>query len=320
MASGLLSAAQVMNAQTILDRSLELRNQSDRDWKAVFCRPTDMEYVRVKQNGMVMKEMGSETSTPPAQKGAYQTITLPAPKRYGLAAGVSREAIDQGITQTDLEDLYVDMAAADNELVTNVVLRAMLLSASGGWWDGTATPPDYASNTFLSTHSHYVARSASGIPARTDFVTAVRHIKEHGVDVSNCAFLIAGETASEIEDLPEWEDNYSTPQWSALNEMGLTPQFRAAGRPVIPSEWVPSGYALLVDMSSKPCLWRHPIGVSPTEGLRIYNPLGNVTDIRYAALRQCDRWASCKVVKRSAGVAMYFGGSSYTDPTITVGS
>jgi len=315
---GYLTSDEVIALQTILNQGVDRYNQEDRNWKALFCNDTTDMYVRVMQRSQSMEEVGEDTSLPAVQTTAYQTITLPAPKRYALRNGVTRAAIDQGVTEEQVRTDYEEAYLADGRLLIKYCTRAMLLD--GGWWDATATPPTWAENSFTSSHDHYVAVNQGGVPNLANFVTAKRHIQEHGFGLGNSiACFMHGDTVGTIEKIPEFSTApgpMPTTYLDALQRNGLVPGGNISNVAVFPTDWVPKNYAIFVDMARKPLHWRNPRGAAANGALQVYRP--DTSDMDWAGKQSIVRWASAKVTLRGAGLAMYFSGSSWTDPTISL--
>lgn len=315
---GPLTSDDVLPLQTIIDRMVFERNQADMNWRSVFCDPTIELYVRVKQHAMRMRPHGSDTATPDLQKSTHQTITLPTPKKYSAAAGVTQEALEQGVTRAEVMDDVNDLFAADTEFLIQSTTRGLLLD--GGWWDTTATPPNWAQNTFAGTHEHYLAYNQAGVLTLANVVTMKRHIQEHGFGMGGgLLMLMNGSNVAEIEKLPELATApgpMPTGVMDSLQANGIGPEFRLSGVNFAKTDWLPENYALMVDLSTKPMLWRNPAGTASDGALRDYSVQ---PDIRYAGVRQLTRYGdSAKVRYRSAGVAVYLGSGTWTDPTITL--
>ena len=241
------------------------------------------------------------------------TIT---PRPEAVCANCTR-AIDQGVTEEQVRTDYEEAYLADGRLLIKYCTRAMLLD--GGWWDATATPPTWAENSFASSHDHYVAVNQSGIPTLANFVTAKRHIQEHGFGLGNSiACFMHGDTVGTIESLPELSTApgpMPTAIMDSLQRNGLTPFATLSGISIISTDWVPENYAIFVDMARKPLHWRNS-----RARLRMARSRCTVLIRPTWTGRQAEHRVLGKRVghARSAGLAMYFSGSSWTDPTISL--
>jgi len=315
MADGILNTAQIMDILTEMKVAVSQYNEEDRQWDNLLCERTHKEKVRVPQRSMSYRPIG-EGGTPARQRIDYQEISLPTPMRYGLGSAVTQQAVEDGIDRQTIELNHREALAADQRWVTKVVMRAMLLD--GGWWDGSATPPPWKENTFLSTHDHYLAYNVSGIPALAHFTRMRRHILEHGFGMNGVVCAINGDLAEAITNIAEWATAPSpmaTSTMDSLQRLGLTPSFMAGGVIVVESDWVPDNYAVAWAVGEKPLHWRMPLGLPLNAGVLTWEESPNV---RTMESFDYVRRGSCAVTLRGAGCACYFGGAAWVDPTISL--
>jgi hypothetical protein len=103
---------------------------------------------------------------------------------------------------------------------------------------------------------------------------------------------------------------------SQLQSAGLGPSIDAAGVPVTLSEWIPAGYILMLSLESlrEPLRWRIPEGPGVDQLIIVQAP-ADTLGIQWMWETEAARWISATVAVRSAGVAMYLGSDSWTDPT-----
>ena len=186
-------------------------------------------------------------------------------------------------------------------------------------------PPAYKSNSFTTSHTHYLAADVGGVPSLSHFAELKKHILEHGYgDPLNGGSLVAfinSANAQKIENLAEWQttSNYvATKVIEQLQADGLWPSgiggqvMTAVGVPIIVEDWVPENYILMVDYKVRPLRWRIPEGAG-TENLIVDTD----DDFQYL-IKRYRRWGAVKVVHRGAGAVYYLGGASYEDPSFEV--
>jgi hypothetical protein len=317
MASGLYTTDNVPTSQlyTELIRDIGLYNQADPQFIERFCTRTTKKTVRVSQQAGRFAKAGSDTSEPDWDRFAYREISLGEPVKYQLAEGYTREALERGMDSSEIRDLNADALLADGRLTQEIVLKACL--NDGGFWDATMSlaPPSYKSNTFATSHDHYLKSAASGIPTLSMFTEMQQHIIEHGYGLSGgLVCFINSDAAKAITDKAEWNttSNYvSTPTIARLQEQGIIngPVFNVAGIPVSVNDWVPQYYMLMVDASVKFAHWRD------TEGVAGRNLVVDVDEDFVKNITSYRRYCSATVTQKSAGVVYYLNSATWADYT-----
>ncbi len=316
MADGILNRAQIADTLTEITAGIDFYNEQDRQWDAMLCNRTYLPTVRVMQRSMSYRPVG-ESGTPENQRIFYQDIALPEPMRYGLKDAITQMAMEDGLDRDTIMAQHAEAMKADGRWVTQVCLRAMLLD--GGWWDASATPPTYQNNTFQSTHDHYLGYNVGGTPALAHFTAIERHIQEHGFGLAEDGGVVAfmnGNMAQRITNSAEWATApgpMATSVMDRLQQLGVTPGFRAAGVLCVKSDWVPDYYITAFALNQKPLHWRMPRGLALNAGVMTWQDAGNVRtweNIDYI------RRGSAAVTKRGAGVAVYFNNATWTNPTL----
>jgi hypothetical protein len=315
--SGLYTTDNVPTSQlyTELIRDIGLYNQADPLFMERFCVRTTKKTVRVAQQAGRFKKSGSDMAHPQWDRNLYREITLGEPEKYQLAEGYTREALERGMDSSEIRDLNADAVSADGRLLQEIVLKAML--NDGGFWDATMSlaPPSYKSNTFATSHDHYLASNASGIPTLAFITDMQTHIVEHGYGLNGGLIVLINSVQSEaITNKAEWNttSNYvSTPVIAQLQAAGIIngPTFNAAGIPVSVNDWVPSGYMLMVDVNARLCHWRD------TEGVGGRNLIIEVDEDFVKNITEYRRYVSCTVTQKSAGCVYYLGSGTWTDYT-----
>jgi hypothetical protein len=315
---GILNADDVLALLTELKAATDFYNEQDQNWKARLCNITTNEFVKFPQRTASMLPVG-EGGTPLRQRIDFQTVQIPDPGRWGIGSAVTQVAIEEGIDEETIRQNHTDALNADYRLITRLCLRAMLMD--GGWWDGTATPPNWASNTFDATHTHYIAANAAGLPTLAHWTTIKRHIQEHGFGLEEDGGVVAvinGDMASRIEATAEYvqtDQPMRTRAMEALQWYGLVPEFRAAGVWVTQSDWVPDNYIAAWALNEKPLHWRIPKGMEGADRLLSWESPENV---RVKGSFDYIRRGSTAVTLRGAGVAAYLGGASWVDADISL--
>ncbi|MGE4406396.1 hypothetical protein [Pseudomonas sp.] len=315
----------VQQLYTEFIRSIELYNRERNSFRDVLCEVTRKRTARVAQRSMAFRPAGSDTAQPDVDRLVYREINLPEPVAYELAEGFTKKAIERGVSSEEMRAQHQEALNADRRLIQQLVLKAMLVS--GGFWDGnmSVAPPSYKSNSFQTSHTHYLAQAAAGVPTLAMFAELKQHILEHGYgDPLNGGALVAfinSANAQQIENAAEWQttSNYvATRVIEQLQSDGLWPAsvggqvMSAVGVPIIVEDWVPENYILMVDYKVRPLRWRLPEGPG-VEGLIVDTD----DDFRWL-IKRYRRWGSVKVVHRGAGACYYINGANYTDPTFEV--
>jgi hypothetical protein len=294
---------------------VELHNEQDQNFRQLLCSPdvTKKSTVEVDYRGMEFQKMGSDTDQPDMQHKPYRRKTLTEPTRWGLNASITRTAWEKGLSSTKIRKDHDEALRADFDLVTQACLQPCL--TDGGWYDTTLTPPPYQMNTFDATHDHYVASAAGGVLTLSMFADDKRHIREHGYTHGNIVSFIHGEQATNLEGIADWNStNFTaTSQMDELQRMGFTPQFIAAGVPVIQCDWIPENYMLTVDLAATPLMWRIPESDEPTNDLMVFTSEATTPNVTYQWVEDYIRWVSATVVAPGAGVARYLDGVSWVD-------
>jgi hypothetical protein len=251
----------------------------------------------------------------------YRDIDLPTPVAYQLAAGVTREAIERGISLDEVSTINADSINAHTRALQQLVLQSMLLT--GGFWDATQTlaPPTYKQNAaFTTAHNHYIAANASQdgntgvyIPTLKILNAARQHIIHHGYGLDGgLVHLINSANATEIVNQAEWNTtaNYvSTPTIADLQAKGIIQgqPFNTGAGIVSIEDWVPQNYILSVDTSIAPVHWRE------TEGA---DGRGLIVDVDQDFVKRISKYrfyGSAKVTQRSAGVVTYLASATWAD-------
>ena len=303
---------------TEIARSVELYNHTENQFKELFCKDTRKKTVRVPQRSMQF-HTASDTGDPEWSQLNNREYTLPDPIAYELAEGYTKHAWEQGLSADEVRQQRAEAIKADSRLIQQIVLKEMLTDS--GWWDASMStaPPTFKSNSFATTHDHYLAANVAGVPTKAHFDTMKGHIIEHGYGPTLVAFINHAQ-ATAIEAVAEWQttNNYvSTSTIDFLQKVGLWPStlssnnvLMASGVPVLVEDWVPAYYMLMVAVNDvdKPLRWRLPESTNGVEGL-----ITDTDDTFKWMITKFRRWTSAKIVHQGAGCAYYLNSATWTD-------
>jgi hypothetical protein len=318
MAEGLYTTDQVASSKLYTEfmQSIELTAPRRELFRDLFCNRTEKTTVRVTQSALRFVKGGFDESEPPRDRTAYREISLPTPRKFELAAGFTKEAWERGLDSSEVRTLNQDALAADERLIQELVLSAML--TDGGFWDANMTlaPPAFQSNSFTTSHDHYLAANATGEPTLAHVAAAKHHLVEHGY--GGFIGFWPSSMAELVEGKAEWETtaNYvSTPVIARLQEQGIMPgeTFVAAGVPFVINDWLPEHYFMVLATNVRPCHWRDVEG--PGKDLITYS-----VDDFTKTIDEYRRYGSVKVTSRGAGVVYYLNSGTYSSPTFTYSS
>lgn len=297
--------------------SVEMHNETMRDFMGLFCgSPTQKRMEQIRTRSMQFQRAGSDTTRPNMQHVDRWEIDLKTPERMVLNASITAEAWEKGMSSDEVQTHHNEAMAADKRLIVNAVLEEAL--TGGCWYNGTVTPPRYKNNTFLSSHDHYLAFDLDGTPNMAALVEAKHEVAHHGYDKGIVLFLNSEQIAN-IEKLTEFDGSDAalvSPMMQKLQEFGYTVNFQASGIPIIEEDWVPAGYGLAVALSEKPLRWRITDNAVTANVIVATHPMQG--DIAYHWIEEYARWISCTGVMPGAGVALYFGGSTWVDAPISI--
>jgi hypothetical protein len=277
---------------------LALWNSIPDSWLSEFCVRTTDKTVRIAQRSQNMRRTSeSSAEKPPIDHSIYREITLTDPYVYELGVGFHKKAVEKGIHSEEVRTNFADALLADRECVRENIIAAMM--TSGGFWDGSMTvaPPRYGQNTFLTTHTHYLAASASSTATITYIGALKRTITEHGYGRRGLLGFWNGSMATrwEYKAEPLTQYGYGTSMIDKLQLLGIPLEgtYPIDGVPWVIDEGVPDGYLVLVDPFAKPIRWRDPEGLGTGAGL-----IAEGTDDFFEVSELLRRWGSATTVIR----------------------
>lgn len=301
--------------QEFLD-GLALYNTRSNVFMDQFCLRTTQKTVRIDQSAAQMKAAGLGTVEPPITQPAYTDITLADSIPYEVAVGYTKKAVEKGIHSEELRNIFRDGLKADGDLIQQLILGAIM--TDGSLWDAnmSTAPPQFLSNTFATTHDHYLAYNVSGVPALTHVSALKLTITHHGYG-RNGAGVVGFWNSAQAEKWARLAEPVTQYAWSStmmdtLQRLGvpLEGTFTIDGVPMIVNDWIPENYIVAAAVGVKSVRWRDP------EGLGTGAPLILATiDDFVQGTQMLRRWGSATVVLRGAAAVAYLGGASYTSPT-----
>jgi len=155
----------------------------------------------------------------------------------------------------DIERLHAEAIAEDNRTIKREVLFETMNDPAvapteykGALWngyyasnEGISTPPKWETNSFSSTHNHYVTSGGSAL-AEADFDTARQHMTEHGVAGQWLCYMHTnqGNQLSSLLGITGSGIASSVKDELAMN--GYLSRFK--GWDVFVTDQIPSGYVL----------------------------------------------------------------------------
>ena len=295
--------------------SVEMHNEFMRDFMALFCgAPTQKRIEHIRTRSMQFQRSGMDTTHPNMQHVDRFEIDLKTPERLVLNASIDSAAWEKGMSSDEVQTHHAEAMNADKRLVTNAILEEAL--TGGCWYNGTMTPPKYKNNVFTPDHNHYLGFDLSGVPDVNALVTAKHHLIEHGYEKGLVTFMNS-EQVSSIEKLTEFSGADAamvSPLMQGLQEFGYTINFQVAGVPIIEEDWVPAGWGLTVALAEKPMRWRMTDNAITADVIvATHQPQ---SQIAYYWIEEYARWVSATGVMPGAGVASYYGASTYEDAPI----
>ena len=284
--------------------------------KSAICESVWQDYIDVAQTAKTMKRAGSDSPPAPVEHVDSQTITLPDITKYHVGGGVTQDSIKRGITSKQVMDEHTTAVGADERLVNQILHKIML--TDGQWWDATVAPPRWANNAMASSHDHYLAYNVAGVVALAHVARAKRHITEHG-PIGTLVALFNGDQIEKMEVQAEWVSaaENKTPLLNDLQNAGFTPAFYTDGVWWVQDDYVPASYGVVLNITGqyKPVAWRYAVRPDdPNDRLIRYT--GPETE-QFFMQESYVRWGAAAVQMRGYGVAIYLGGGSWTDPTVS---
>ena len=309
--------------------SLERYNEQEvNDYRTLFTADDDERLKNINIPGSNKMQKLSVLQTPDNIKiarGRFQGVT----EFYGTAYQYTWDWLKDA-KASDLIDLQAEMLATDRRTIKETVLKSMVvnpgnsgsyLHADGAFWntyfdqyEGVANPPAHKTNTFASSHTHYVVSGAAAITL-DDFTSAEQHLREHGVSGNLVCFIHSSQKKT-IQDLAGWTTSGSTrsPIMDAVAVEGWVA--RIAGWDIVVDDSIQANYVLFTVYDEaklgKPVRFIEPNNASFRGLLLVEGPNPNYPLIGAYYMR----FMGSKVFNRSAGLAMEIAVSgSYTNPT-----
>lgn len=303
---------------------VELYNQEEvLDLRALLCSDHDESYVKFDASGQWKFQKLGESEKPASRKKVWGKMQKDTAK-YGLDIGYTFDWLMSEVASAQEVSRMANKAInRDRALQTAVILEECM--QSGGFFNGSfgadekmTAPPTYGANSFLASHSHYVASGSATITLTT--ITAMKlHIKEHGFKGRIWGLMNADMTKN-IEDLAGWYSASTTTIPNPVVDDVAIEGFagRLLGVDWKETEWMPTDYLFICGVQAeggeKPVRYiqkKNPSakGLILTPGS--YDPKYPIIDADYI------HWLEALVILRGAGVVYQLTTGSYSDPTIT---
>ena len=294
------------------------------DLRAMLFSDHEESYVKFDSSGHWKFQKLAEAEKPQSRKkvwGKFQKDT----EKFGLDIGYTFDWLMSEVASAEeVVRLAKKAVSRDRALQTAVILDECLDEgggSAGGWYSGDfsanenmSAPPTYGQNTFLSTHSHYVASGSTSLTLAT--ITSMKeHLKQHGYKGGIWGMCNADMT-KKVEDLAAWSttSNVPNPIIDGVAVDGWAG--RLLGIDWKETEWMPDGYLMVVgtggDDAGKPVRYiqkKNPSakGLILTPGS--YDPRYPIIDADYL------HWLEALIVARGAGV-VYQLATTYSIPDL----
>lgn len=251
--------------------AIEAYRQADLPIRSILCAeyksdtggPVNITFAK---ESMTFQQI-AEGASPDFQKTDYTGLTLNVAE-YALRTGVTRIMIEDSRFDEVTNALNEARRASDRLILTKV-----LGQAKTGWYNADGTiPPDYATNTFDTGHTHVYndgaasaqdTSSSGGITVKKA-TKAIQTINEHGFSADT--IFVHSAQLKEVQDL------------AAFTAGGVPMQLREGvqlegrvgkllGLDVVVNDWIDKGKFLIVDTLSKPLAFveRRPLTVEDGE-------------------------------------------------------
>lgn len=306
-------------------RSGELYNEAGPNGlRALMFSNTKRHSVRVLQRSLEFK-IASELAMPDRDRQAYVDFDLNSPTPYELREGFDVYALEQGVEAQEILDQGADAREAATRLQSRSCVVEMF--TDGNWWDAamTVAPPSFKTNTFATSHDHYLAYNVSGVPTLAHFSAMKKHILEHGYGYTGgLVGFINSANAEDIENTSEWKTTSNYVSTSFIDDMqkkGLwpsgvsAPTMQAVGVPICVEDWIPENYIGMFDLNvpSKLGRWRLPEGIN--DG--IVMDTNSNSELYKFVVTMYRYYCAPTIVHRGAGCVAYLGSGTWADTAVT---
>jgi len=292
-------------------QGVELYNEVTWGIVAKFVRRTTKESMKVWERNMEFEE-SAEGYLETWQKIRSREVAIGL-RDFGLGFGFTKQAI-QDSTADELRETQAEALRADQRLMAKrFFYKVMCPDSDKGFWDGnmTVAPPSHKGNSFLTSHTHYLASGAS-TPKLADINLIKRHVREHGYMGGLFMFLNSG-LVEDLENLAGWT--------AAMTPVSIIETIAVQGFRAVKvfqeftwviDDWVPDGYLVALEGQVLPVAMREPLQAA-ARGLKLYE--GPYSDMPLREAYYEHRF-DMEVVHRGGGAVMQITSGSYTKPTI----
>lgn len=334
-----LNADMINRAKTMTDTSVEnivasvLIPMFDRyhehgslDWRLRFCEDDneDMHEFELPDNSR-LEELGAH-STPrfvAENKGFYQEGV----SRYGAAFGFDAVFMQYNATKPEMVKRTNQIIEQDLRAIRFQIIKEAVnpQSLGRGFYNqtfnvqgGITAPPDYKTNSFTASHTHYNTTGSATLSDLDVFDDMKQHIREHGpvqgfVGQMNSTDLVALEKLGS----PVGSDRVNIPSFftDSLYKNGLVDEeFAYKNILWIPNDDIPAGYIVMFGVSGarKPFKFHQPNNEAYRGLLWEPGPNNNYPWVDSRAFRQF----RVRTYNRDMGVVYKIGtGATYSAPS-----
>jgi len=316
--------------------------------------PVDKVIEDVPQVGSDDFEEASEYGVPQGLRPAMPFFSMAFDfKWYDLAKRFTFKFLADA-TAAQVEAIHNSALEADNRLIFTKVMKTIFnpsnltANINGNNYtvykfynnDGTV-PPDYNGNTFLSTHTHYLASGATTIDS-DDLEAMYEHVRHHGYSPTNGSRIVVMVNSQEGKEVRRFRANVTNNNSKvalydfipaagsapfilpAQGLVGVQPSSDLEGLTVIgqygpmlivEEDYIPAGFVVLFATGGKANL-QNPVGIREhanpqLRGLQLIPGPGTypITESFY------QRGFGTGIRQRGAGVVMKITAGSYAAPT-----
>lgn len=304
---------------------VELYNQEEiLDLRALLCSDHDESYIKFDASGQWKFQKLGEAEKPQSRKKVWGKMQKDTTK-YGLDIGYTYDWLMSEVASSEeISRMARKAVERDRALQTAIILNVCL--RSGGFFNGSfsadekmTTPPTYGANTFLASHSHYVA-SGSTTLSLLDITAMKLHIKEHGFK-GDLWGLMNSDMTKNVEDLAGWYGaaaGTTTLPGKVVDQVSIEGfAGRLLGIDWKETEWMPNDYLIIVGTQAAG-------GEKPVKYIQKKNPSAKGLilapgsyDAKYPIIdADYIHWLEALVVLRGAGI-VYQLATSFSNPDVS---
>jgi hypothetical protein len=294
------------------------------DAMAMMWGTTIIKYGLSEFNGFQLLGPGER----PRRKIVAEAAIYPDYNKHGYGVSTDIDTLRLARAQQIINDMGRPIKE-DPQFVLTKYLKAMMVDPGsnnvlGGLYNGQfaaeeklTAPPSYQQQTFLSAHSHFMGANTGNTFALADIHKMVADIRHHGNN-GPVIGLINSATVQVLSDQASF-DNASiirSPISDMVAVMGFSDVFQLGGVVWHVTEMVPGKYVLVTEINQSP--EERPLIHFEPEAMKGLNVFPGTPGASYPLIDSFwERWIGVKVAPwgRGKAVALYYGATSWTDPT-----